>query len=80
MVPFFDWGWAENTDFPTPPGPRNIYSIGVGLRWAVTFSSPIRLRPEFEIFWGYRLRDLNIDVENNLQDKGISLQFVIASF
>ena len=80
VVPFFDWGWAENTDFPTPPGPRNIYSIGVGLRWAVTWLPSIRLRPEFEIFWGYRLRDFNIDVENNLQDKGISLQFVIASF
>ncbi|MGV7224002.1 MAG: ShlB/FhaC/HecB family hemolysin secretion/activation protein [Nitrospinales bacterium] len=80
VVPFFDWGWAENTDFPTPPGPRTIYSIGVGMRWAVTFSPPIRLRPEFEIYWGYRLRDFDIDVENNLQDQGISLQFVIASF
>ena len=80
VVPFFDWGWAENTDFPTPPGPRNIYSIGVGLRWAVTWPPSTRVRPEFEIFWGYRLRDFDINVENNLQDKGISFQFVIAAF
>lgn len=80
VVPFFDWGWAENTDFPTPPGPRIIYSIGVGLRWAVTLPKSFRLRPEFEFFWGYRLRDININAENEFQDKGISLQFVIASF
>ncbi|MFH1699656.1 MAG: ShlB/FhaC/HecB family hemolysin secretion/activation protein [Candidatus Zixiibacteriota bacterium] len=80
VVPFFDWGWAKNTDFPTPSGPRNIYSIGVGLRWAATFFPSLRLRPQFEIYYGYKLRDVDIDIENNMQDKGISFQFAVSAF
>lgn len=81
IVPFFDWGWGKNKNFPTPPGPTNIYSVGVGLRWATTlFPSTLRLTPQFEIFYGYRLRDVPIDVDSNLQDKGISFQIAVAAF
>ena len=81
IVPFFDWGWGKNKDFPTPPGPTNIYSVGVGLRWAATlFPSSLRLNPQFEIFYGYRLRDVSIDVDNKLQDKGVSFQISLAAF
>ena len=81
IVPFFDWGWGKNQDFPTPSGPTNIYSVGVGLRWAATFfPSTLRLNPQFEIFYGYRLRDVDIDVDNDLQDKGISFQIAVAAF
>jgi hemolysin activation/secretion protein len=80
VVPFFDWGWAKNTDFPTPSGPRNIYSIGIGLRWAATFFPSLGLRPQFEIYYGYKFRDIDIDIENNMQDRGISFQFSVAAF
>jgi len=81
IVPFFDWGWGENKDFPTPHGPNSIYSIGIGLRWGATLlPSTLRLRPEFEIYYGYRLRDVDIDVENSLQDSGISLQVALKAF
>ena len=80
IVPFFDWGWAKNTDFPTPSGPNNIYSVGIGLRWAATIFPSLRLRPQFEIYYGYKFRDVDIDIENNMQDKGISFQFALAAF
>ena len=81
IVPFFDWGWAKNKDFPTPPGPRNIYSIGVGLRWSATFfPTTLGLNPQFEIFYGYKFRDVDVDIDSTLQDKGISFQFALGAF
>lgn len=80
VAPFFDYGWAENEDFPTPPGTNNIYSIGVGLRWSATLFPKLRLKPQFEVYWGHQLKDVDTDVDNKLQDKGISLQFAISVF
>ena len=81
IVPFFDWGWGKNKDFPTPPGPTNIYSVGIGLRWAATlFPSTLRLIPQFEIFYGYKFRDEDIEVDSKLQDKGVSFQIALGAF
>lgn len=72
LVPFFDWGWAENTDRPTPD-PRTISSLGLGLRWDP--SSNIHA----DIYWGYALR--NIDNPNDdLQDHGFHFQLFINLF
>ena len=79
LIPFFDYGWGENTDFPTPPGPRHIYSVGLGLRWTATINSTIKLKPFFEVFYGYRLKNIDIE-EDSLQEEGIHFQFAIAAF
>jgi hemolysin activation/secretion protein len=77
LVPFFDFGWGENTDVPTPE-PRNISSVGLGLKWATTLPLPFRLTPQFEIFWGKKLRKVEGDEGSNLVDEGIQFQISIA--
>ena len=79
VVPFFDYGWAKNTDFPTPPGPKEIYSVGVGLRWASAPFTRAKLQAQFEVFYGYKLRDVDIP-EETLQEKGVHFQVAISSF
>lgn len=79
LVPFFDYGWATNTNFPTPPGPKDIFSVGLGLRWAVTIFPKAKLKPQFEVFYGYKLRDIDIE-EESLQEEGIHFQFSISAF
>ena len=78
MIPFFDYGWANNTDVPTPPGPKDIYSAGLGLRWAATFLPKAKIRPQLEVFYGYKLRDVDIP-EETLQEKGIHFQIAISA-
>ena len=69
LVPFFDYGRAWFTGSQTPD-PLYLASIGIGLRWALTFPGPIAsLRPEFEIYFGYRLNPVVIVGQpNTLQD------------
>ena len=78
LAPFVDVGTAWNTKVRTLD-PRTLTSIGVGLRWALTLTSPVPLRPEFEIYWGYPLRNVETD-GGDLQDLGVHLQLVIAAF
>jgi hemolysin activation/secretion protein len=79
LAPFVDFGHAWNNELPTPE-PRTIASIGLGLRWGATVvSKPFPLRPEFEIYWGYQLEDVETD-GNTLQDHGIHLQFLLHAF
>jgi hemolysin activation/secretion protein len=77
LTPFVDFGYAWNVDIPTPPV-RTIASVGIGLRWALTVHLPVPLQPRFEIYWGYRLKDVETQ-GHDLQDLGLSLQFVIAA-
>jgi hemolysin activation/secretion protein len=78
LAPFLDFGRGWNRKQPTPD-PQDISSVGVGLRWAVTFSWPVPVRPQFELYWGHRLRKLEKPA-NTLQDKGLHLQFILAAF
>jgi hemolysin activation/secretion protein len=76
--PFFDFGRGWNRDRSTP-APQDIASVGVGLRWGVTFTSPVFLRPQFELYWGHRLRKVERP-ENTMQDNGLHFQVVVAAF
>jgi hemolysin activation/secretion protein len=76
--PFVDFGRGWNRKRPTPD-PQDLSSVGVGLRWAVTFSWPVPVRPQFELYWGHRLRKVEKPA-NTLQDKGLHLQLIIAAF
>lgn len=63
VAPFADFGWAWNSDLPTPD-PDTISSVGLGVRWD---PSP---RIHCEIYWGLPLRDFD-NPDENLQDSGI---------
>jgi hemolysin activation/secretion protein len=78
IVPFIDFGRGWNRNIPTPE-PTNLASIGLGLQWAVAWRTIVPLRAYFEIFWGYKLIDVETS-DGNLQDKGIHLQFVLSAF
>jgi hemolysin activation/secretion protein len=78
LAPFVDFGRGWNRKQPTPD-PKDISSVGVGLRWAVSLFWPVPLRPQFEIYWGHRLRKVERP-ENTLQDNGLHLQFTIEAF
>lgn len=80
VAPFFDYGRPWNTKFSSLE-PKDISSVGVGLRWAATIPWPIPLRPQFELYWGHRLRKIETSERNrNLQDRGIHLQFIVTAF
>lgn len=78
LAPFVDFGAGWNKERSTPE-PKNLTSVGVGLRWAVTLSWPVPIRPQFELYWGHRLRKVEKPADT-LQDHGIHLQFVLAVF
>jgi hypothetical protein len=42
--------------------------------------SPDTLYPQFEIYWGFPLRDIDADSDWDLQDAGIHFQFSLAMF
>ena len=72
LVPFFDWGWAENTDRPTHD-PRTISSVGLGFRWDPS------LNIHADIYWGYALRKID-NPNDDLQDHGFHFQLFINFF
>jgi hemolysin activation/secretion protein len=78
LAPFFDFGRGWNRERKTP-GPQDIASVGVGVRWALTTSWPVPIRPQFELYWGHRLRKVE-KPGGSLQDNGIHLQFVLGLF
>jgi hemolysin activation/secretion protein len=78
LAPFVDVGSAWNTR-PLTSVPTTIYSVGVGLRWALTFTSPVPWRSELEVYWGYPLQDVDTP-GGDLQDLGLHFQLVVAAF
>lgn len=78
LASFIDFGRAWNKRQPTPD-PPDISSVGVGIRWALTFLWPVPVRPQFELYWGHRLRRVETS-GGTLQDNGIHLQFILGMF
>lgn len=62
-VPFYDFGWGRNTDYPTPD-PDQISSVGAGIRWS------LRNRYSLEAFYGQSLRNVTVD-SKELADRGV---------
>jgi hemolysin activation/secretion protein len=93
LAPFFDYGRGWNAVGSTPD-PIDISSVGIGLRWALTFPGVLSVRPQFEVYFGWRLRDVRIvGKADPLQDivvtkdgneekgkAGLHFQFVLAVF
>jgi hemolysin activation/secretion protein len=78
LAPFFDFGRGWNTNLPTPD-PKDISSVGVGLRWQLTFPGRVPVRPQFEVYWGHRFRNVP-NPRNSLQDNGVHMQFILGVF
>ena len=78
LAPFFDYGRAWNTKLPTASDINAIYSIGIGIRWAVTLPWVVPLQSQFELYWGHKLKDVET-LGGNLQDKGLHFQFIIGA-
>jgi len=79
LAPFFDFGRGWNRKLPTPD-PKDLSSVGIGLRWALTYPWFVPLRPQFEVYWGHRLRNIEQPKKKVLQDHGIHMQFVLGVF
>ena len=79
VCPFFDYGRATNKDLPNP-SPKDISSVGLGLRWdALGIKSPVTIKPEIEFYWGYALRDID-QSDEDLQDSGIHFQISLTGY
>ena len=79
LCPFFDYGRATNKDFPTP-SPKDISSLGLGLRWSASgIKSPVTLKPEIEFYWGHSLRQID-QPDEDLQDSGIHFQISLTGY
>lgn len=68
LAPFCDYGAAWNAAGPTPEV-KDIYSVGLGLRWRPSASL------HFEIYWGKALRKIEQPPDRNLQDDGIHFEW-----
>jgi hemolysin activation/secretion protein len=68
LATFFDYGRAWNESSEIPDDPKDIYSIGLGLRW-----SPNQ-HINTEIYWGYALRDIPDPTDKDLQDNGVHFE------
>jgi hemolysin activation/secretion protein len=78
LAPFYDFGRGWNKELKTPQ-PQDISSVGVGLRWAVAYPWLVTIRPQFEVYWGHRLRKV-FNPRDSLQDNGVHLQFILGFF
>jgi hemolysin activation/secretion protein len=78
LAQFVDFGRGWNRETKTPD-PQDISSVGVGIRWGLTSLWPVVLRPQFELYWGHRLRTVE-KPGGRLQDHGIHLQFILGVF
>lgn len=62
LAPFFDFGYANNLDRPTPD-PHTLASVGVGLR---LYPLP---SVQAQLYWGHQIE--SVPTSGNLQDDGI---------
>jgi hemolysin activation/secretion protein len=77
---FLDYGRSTNVDIPTV-GPKEISSVGLGLRWAaIPIKSPFEVKAEAEAYWGYRLKRFDLPDDEDIQDDGIHFQFAVTCF
>ena len=93
LAPFFDYGRGWSAVGETPD-PIDISSVGIGLRWALTFPGVVSVKPQFEIYFGYRLREVRIigspdtfqdvivtkDRHGEKGQAGVHFQFLLAAF
>jgi len=76
LAPFIDYGQVRSVDAPTA-GPKDISSVGLGLRWGVApFKGMADKKIEAEVYWGHQLRRVAHEHED-VQDDGIHFQLAM---
>jgi hemolysin activation/secretion protein len=68
LAPFVDYGRAWNSKSDTPD-PRDISSVGLGLRWLPT------QKIQAALYWGKALRKIPKSEDSDLQDDGVHFEF-----
>ncbi len=68
LATFIDYGRGWNESSEIPDDPKDIYSVGLGLRW-----SPSQYI-NTELYWGHALRDIPEPTDKDLQDDGIHFE------
>jgi hemolysin activation/secretion protein len=72
VAPFLDFGGAWNVNDSPPP--TTICSTGLGLRLAAS------RHLSAELYWGYRLRDVDIPDDAGLQGHGLGVRIQLNAF
>jgi hemolysin activation/secretion protein len=72
LAPFFDFGGGWNLN--VSPSPTTIYSTGIGC----LFKAGKHLSAE--LYWGYRIRDVDIPSNSGLQKEGIGFRVIASAF
>jgi hemolysin activation/secretion protein len=72
LAAFFDFGWSENIDLPSP-NPKTISSAGLGVRW-----NPSR-KIHSQLYWAVPFRKIDNN-PHNLQDSGIHFRVSMELF
>ncbi|HTL59846.1 MAG TPA: ShlB/FhaC/HecB family hemolysin secretion/activation protein [Candidatus Limnocylindrales bacterium] len=72
LAPFFDFGGGWNIN--NSPSPTTIYSTGIGC----LFRAGKHLSAE--IYWGYRIRDVDVPSNSGLQKEGIGFRVIASAF
>ncbi|ETW94217.1 MAG: hypothetical protein ETSY1_35835 [Candidatus Entotheonella factor] len=76
LSPFIDFSKLWNADRLAPNADSVVLiSTGIGLRWALTSPFRIPIQPQLEVFWGYRLKEVDM-TGDRLQGNGVHLQFL----
>jgi hemolysin activation/secretion protein len=72
LAPFFDFGGGWN--IPDSPSPTTIYSTGIGCLFKPSkhFSA--------EVYWGYRIKDVEVPSNSGLQREGINFRVIASAF
>jgi hemolysin activation/secretion protein len=74
-APFFDLGRGWDASGPRPD-PRELMSVGIGVRWGLTIPWLVSVRPQFEVYWGKPLRKVETP-GGDLQDHGLHFQLLV---
>ncbi len=69
LIPFIDYGRGWNNDDSTPV-PKDISSVGLGLRWLPTKNTHV------QVYWAKALRNIDNpeNQEHDLQDEGLHFE------
>jgi hemolysin activation/secretion protein len=78
LAPFVDYGNGWNSDRSTPH-PRDLSSVGIGLRWGASLRARVPLRAQAEIYWGYPMRTIETPAKA-FDGDGIQFQFIVGYY
>ena len=79
LAPFYDYGRGWNHRPLSEGAQLDISSVGIGLRWGLNVRTPVIVRPQLEVYWGYPLRNVET-AGGDVQDAGVHFQLLLGFF